>query len=222
MGIHAIDGTATALSRQVIHRRVVAPLVFPFSSARLRKFLLNEIAGAASVLDVSCGDDEFILEAQRPGRLCVANDRDPVAVSALRARAGGRPILLTCGDARSVAFRCTFDVVVCKNTLHHLPDRDAMLECVRHLATLARRLLVVDIEDPRLRLGARLWNAYYRRFLADDGRGFLTAQDFQTVITAAVPQAGIRFGCVQTIKGRYLTGVVDLVRTVAEEGRIRE
>jgi SAM-dependent methyltransferase len=89
----------------------------------------------ARVLDVGCGDGRHILEAARRGCFAVGLDYDPDELAKARLRLRGLRVDLVAADASRLPFRdCTFDAVICTETLEHLRDDEgAMREIARTL-----------------------------------------------------------------------------------------
>jgi SAM-dependent methyltransferase len=181
------------------------------SSRLLRQRVIEYAGGAETILDVACGDDHLILELARSARLAVANDVSWEALAQLRSRVESTNVIFSNHNALQLPFKKRFDLVICKNVLHHMHDRDELFGLARSLAGVARKALIVDIENP-LTSGrsARLWHQYYVRWLGDRGGFFLTAGQFEAFIRAAFPQSGIRFDQVRTSKGNYLFALVEL------------
>jgi 2-polyprenyl-3-methyl-5-hydroxy-6-metoxy-1,4-benzoquinol methylase len=153
---------------------------------------------------VAAGDDPFAVELAALGIRTSINDIDTEALSHLSQLAVKHRVQLDAvyGDVRDLVLDEPVDVVFIKNLLHHLVDVEDAARVLRHLQSQARRLVVVEIRDPRAELLARLWNAYYRLMLADDGCNFIGPSAFASIVRSADPKATIR--TTRTIKGTYL------------------
>lgn len=197
-----IDAVASHPHRHAIHRAAVMPLLKPFSSAILRRAIREEVGDAASVLDVSCGDDELIVSLAAAGRDCVAND---VCLNLMKARAAegaSHDVVYTLHNVVQLPFAKRFEAAVCKNTVHHL-DEVETVRAFAELDRLADEVVIVDVLDISSSARAKAFNAYYRLFLGDQGRHFLTFEEFSSRISAGFPKRSVRFRQINTVKGRY-------------------
>lgn len=198
-----IDAVATHPRRHAIHRTVVTPLLKPFSSSILRGAIRGAVGDAASVLDVSCGDDELIVSLAAEGRDCVGND---VCLNLMRARAAegaAHGVVYTLHNVVQLPFSKRFEAAICKNTIHHLTAGETA-DTLSQLDRLADEVVIVDVLDISSSCRARAFNAYYRRFLGDQGRHFLTFDQFRARVCAGFPQRSVRYRQINTIKGRYV------------------
>lgn len=157
-----------------LHRRVMAPILYPASSRVLRSVVLRAVAQAHRVFYAAAGDDELTFEMRRAGHEVVANDiiegRLPPR---WRLEAAGIEVVI--GDVLELG-GVRADATVIKNALHHMPSEaavDRLLLVARSIAPLA---VILEMEAPTTRgnwLG-RAFNAYYRHCLHDDGQLFMT------------------------------------------------
>jgi len=201
-----IDVNRNRRLNYLIHELTVAPLSKVFSSDRIKKIMKNYIGSAKTVLDVSCGDDKFIFEVCKSVELCVANDVSRSVTAALR-RERNLPdnIIFTNHDATDLPFSKKFDLVICKNTLHHMHNYEELVVLLDSLKKVGKRVLIVDVEDPsRSTKRARFWNAYYRNFLGDRGGLFMTESEFRDVTSRNFPEWKLQFEKLETVKGNYL------------------
>lgn len=201
--------------RLAIHRRFIKP-IFRASSSQLRKKILQYATESEirSVIDVSAGDDLLILEvADRMNlELCVANDLSFENINLL-SRCNKHPnVLFTLHDATMLPFRPVFDLAICKNTLHHMHNEGEVNCLLESLQRVAKRILIVDIEDPRRSgLRARIYNLYHTWFLGDQGKNFFSREEFSYLISSFYKGAiNIRFDDLNTVRGRYLFASVEL------------
>ena len=74
---------------------------------------------------------------------------------------------------------------------------------------LGNRIVIMDIEDPKRRFRAYLWNAYYRIALKDQGQFFITFEQFIQAIRVVFLNAKIHFKRINTIKGTYMLAVIE-------------
>jgi ADP-ribose pyrophosphatase YjhB (NUDIX family) len=199
-----------------LQARLHGLLVKPFgasSSRRLRARVHAYADGSQTILDAACGDDPLVLELAQKARLVVANDVSWEALTQLRARVATGNVIFSNHNALQLPYRTPFDLVICKNVMHHMHDRDELFGLARSLAQVGRRILLVDVENPlRGPRSARLWHAYYVHWLGDRGGYFLTLDQFQAFVRAAFPGGKVSFDRVSTGKGNYLFACVELNR----------
>lgn len=189
----------------IFHNFVVKKF-FSLSSNRLQRRIIDLIIGEPkSILDTSCGDDDLIIKICRKFKtnVCVANDLSPKLTSFIDDR--NVNVTYTNFNILSQPFVEKFDLVLCKNTFHHIP-KHFQADLVEYLLQISNQLVIVDIEDPRnSSIRARIWNWYYRIFLGDRGDYFLNFNDFRTLLS--VPKGKFILGKIQTIKGNYMYGI---------------
>lgn len=196
------------------HERVVSPITHLFSSAIIDKVILKIVGRPLSFLDVAVGDDDLILKIYRQCRpvICVANDIAFTATNLLRSVAKlDEEIIFTNHDTLNMPFTLKFNVVLCKNTLHHMTSHEEIKELLNSLRKVSKRLVIVDVDNPRhSTLRSRVWNWYYRKFLGDQGGYFLNYQQFTDVIKNFFVDSKCRFRTISTIKGNYMVAVIEV------------
>lgn len=186
----------------VIHNLVVKN-IFAKSSEKLQNKIMDLIIGKPkSILDVSCGDDDLIIKICRKleTNICVANDLSPKLTSFLNDK--GSNITYTNFNILSQPFTEKFDLVICKNTLHHISN-NYQSDLIQYLLKISKQLIIVDIEDPRnSTYRSKIWNWYYQIFLGDKGNYFLSFDKFKTILSS--PQKEFVLGKIPTLKGEYM------------------
>jgi ubiquinone/menaquinone biosynthesis C-methylase UbiE/ADP-ribose pyrophosphatase YjhB (NUDIX family) len=208
---------------KAFHRLVFKPITRK-SSRTLRNGIISHVPEVKSILDVSAGDDELILDlaSKYAPQVCVANDISWRQMTEIRAKAKakGLSILFTNHNLTDLPFDYVFDVVLFKNTLHHLHNKEELRAILRTLKRLSRRLLIVDIENPKKGTwSARLLNQYYERFYGDADEHehhFFTMDKFKTLIGFAFDDVNesekqIQFHSIETFKGKYMIAVIDVI-----------
>lgn len=189
---------------------IARPIGYLGSSRILRQKVIDLVGDSDTVLDTACGDDALVLKLAGKAELCVANDISWSVMSKLRNNAKAPNIIFTNGNLLAPRFRSQFDVVICKNVLHHMRTREELVDATEQLGALGRRLLLIDIEHPKRSLRrAKWWNAYYRQLHGDHGEYFLTRHDFESLVFVSYPGAIVSFDYVKTIKGIYMFAAVD-------------
>ncbi len=188
----------------VLHNFLVKR-IFVKSSINLKNKIKALIFGAPKkILDVACGDDDLILEVclKFNTEMCIANDLSPKLTSLMTT--DDTNVTYTNFNILSKPFKENFDLVLCKNTLHHIPKKYHQ-ELIRYLLKISNQLIVVDIENPqKSNLRALLWNYYYRIFLGDQGNDFLSFEEFTLLLKSQ--QHSFIVGKINTIKGNYMYG----------------
>lgn len=188
----------------------------------LHKFIVQKIGKAASIkiknalrqqiinkpktiLDVSCGDDSLIFktEKQFKNSLCIANDISWKVISLIRNKYSQSEVIFTNHDIQKLPFKIKFDLIIFKNTLHHI-DADRQNEIIQNLSKMSKQLIICDIDDPtKSNYWARCWNWYYVHVMNDCGNNFLNFSEFKKRIICNVKNKSVKFSRIKTIKGYY-------------------
>lgn len=216
--------------RYKFHGSVVKPLFrmlgrvgFPHTLQDLNARIDDLITAnqTTSLLDVACGENPGHVELAASGRLStvVCNDiswsqvqliRDGIRGSAVQGRLGRTESLLmfTNHDARRLPFADgVFDVAVCKNVLHHMPDQSSAQSLIDEMRRVARRSIIVEVLDPQYEsLWGRVRHRYYMDFLKDGGLHFLSRDAFEKLTRS--PDRSDMFE-MATIRGIYQFAVFD-------------
>lgn len=117
---------------------------------------LAQIKDGESVLDVACGTGNLTLTAQRaagPKGKVYGIDAAPEMIEFAKKKAAraGSPVVFQLGLAEKLEFPdATFDVVISRLAIHHLPDdlkRRAFAEILRVLKP-GGRVLIADFKPP--------------------------------------------------------------------------
>lgn len=188
----------------VLHNLLVKR-IFSRSSINLKNKIQKLIVGMPKkILDVSCGDDDLIFEICEKFKtdICVVNDLSPKLTSLVVFDDAN--VTYTNFNILTEPFHEQFDLVLCKNTLHHIP-KNHHAELIKYLLEISKQLIIVDIENPRKsNLRALVWNYYYRVFLGDQGDDFLSFEEFSSLLKNK--QLLFTIGKIRTIKGNYMYG----------------
>lgn len=203
---------------RLFHKLIFKPLTYWLASYPLRKKVMALISHPDSVLDISAGDDELILEIARgfsPG-ICVANDISWKQMASLRADARFRALKIqfTNHNIVELPFTQSFDIVIYKNTLHHIRSKEELLAVFNRLRSISKRLIIVDVEDPKAGWLSYLFHLYYVHIYGDgeDLHHFFTRDTFVKLIRLAFVDAHeVRFEKIHTIKGNYLIATIDFI-----------
>jgi ADP-ribose pyrophosphatase YjhB (NUDIX family)/SAM-dependent methyltransferase len=190
----------------LFHRYIVKPFG-SLSSKKLSKEIFSLIEGKPkSILDASCGDSSIInqlCEHYSP-EICIGNDISWRTISLMKDKHPG--VVFTNHNALELPYKYKFDLVIFKNTLHHINRKD-QLSVLKNLKKLAKQLIIIDINDPRnTGFIPRLWNNYYVYILGDQGESFLNFKDFQSLALPHYKEMKMYVGTVNTVKGQYYFG----------------
>lgn len=217
-----IDSHTETRLRYKIHRNTMAKMVYPLCSAKIRKKIIDIIYSIFNnrkdirIFDAACGDDTLLLDFRKyfPNGDFVCNDISYVDIMKLARSDRSKKIVFTNHDLRDLPFNGDnnepiFDVIILKNTLHHLKKKD-VFRVLHQLQKIGRLIIIVEIEDPlHSSLLARIWNFYYVHFLKDIGTDFLTYEQFKFIVNKCVPNGNKAvFNSINTFKGKYLFGII--------------
>ncbi|MFA5878295.1 MAG: class IV adenylate cyclase [Candidatus Staskawiczbacteria bacterium] len=205
-----IDSAKKFLPLHLINKYFIS-IVGQISSRKIKKRILGLISSnPKSIIDVCCGDDSFIFQLERRYKpeIFVANDISWKTLLLLKNRNKKSDIIFTNHNVIDLPFQDKFDLVIFKNSLHHI-DRGDQADLVKNFSDISKELIVVDIEDPnRSNFLSKIWHYYYVYFLGDVGGNFFTYGEFKEFIKNNIKGKEIKFGVIDTIKGRYFYSVL--------------
>ncbi len=156
-----------------------------------------------SILDVSCGDNDLIVKLHKffKPSIVVANDISWKTISFIKKT--NNPVIFTNHNILNFPFKNKFDLIVFKNTLHHI-EKDKQVYLLKELLSWSKQLMIVDIDNPQKgNFLSKLWNFYYRFFLDDQGNDFLDFNGFKEKVEPILGGKKCDFGRINTIKGYY-------------------
>jgi SAM-dependent methyltransferase len=192
--------------------RILAALGGRWQTAPMRRALNEYVRGFDSVIDLACGTDTLLSSIANSATkqvFAVANDLDFEALRYMRRK--DKSLALVNADLRTLPFRGPLGCAIAKCVLHHANSDEAIADFLESLSLVAKRLLIVEIEDPfRSNWRAFFWHVlWYRLVLADDGGRFFTGPELESLIRIAYPAASIRFERISALKGVYLVARID-------------
>jgi adenylate cyclase class 2 len=201
----------------------VKPIFRKLASNKIQKTLLKLISNKPkSIIDIACGDDDFIFQLEKiyNPEICVANDISWKTTSILRQNKKTK-VIFTNHNVLDLPFNYKFDLVIFKNTLHHIPPEEQG-NLIQKLSTLAKQLIIIDVEDPyRSNFLSKLWHWYYVYLLGDQGGYFLNFEEFKKLISENIKDHDVNFGIISTIKGKYFYASLLSQNTKGEEVEIK-
>ncbi len=162
-----------------------------------------------TILDASCGESSIINElySKYKPEICVGNDISWKAITLMKNK--NSAVLFTNHNVLDLPYKIKFDLVIFKNTLHHIEKR-RQKEVLESLQKIAKQLIVVDIDDPQnSTLRSKLWNDYYIYLLGDQGDSFLTFDQFKKMLYANDSDNKLKIGIINTIKGKYFYATIN-------------
>jgi ADP-ribose pyrophosphatase YjhB (NUDIX family)/SAM-dependent methyltransferase len=210
-----VDDHVGAGGWHFVHNWIVKPVSNIFSSRILRKAVVAascEVGDDATrtVLDVACGDDRTVLDLAPHAQIVVANDIARASMTALVGDTTTNNIVFTNENLLELSFARTFEVVICKNVAHHMRSPEDLDRLFAKLRTLGRRIVFMDIEEPRRSARARLWNWYYRACRHDHGSLFISFDQLNELLGVAFGDCNVTSQKVSTIKGDYMLATIDV------------
>jgi 2-polyprenyl-3-methyl-5-hydroxy-6-metoxy-1,4-benzoquinol methylase len=212
-----IRANCEALSHYRWHEIFVKPLLKVLkNSSRFEDMILRCIGEPGQFLDVSCGDSKLLMSvAKRGANLVVGNDISWGQISLLEEqlpRDIAGTILFTNHNAVFLPFRESFfDVILCKNTLHHLGSPAEFQLALSNFVKVSKKVVIVEVENPSLRFVSRIINRYYQLFLGDAGEHFFFESEFRDAIEMTLARMGsfeVVFSKYISLHANYLFAVV--------------
>lgn len=130
-------------NRYKVHNNIVKKYIL--TDKRKKKVEFTEkiktiIEGANSIIDVSCGEDKFIFNLSRNLgiNLVVGNDISWSQIELLNDKY--QEAIFTNHNAASLPFvDKAFDVAYCSNTLHHMPNKNVLINLLNSMKRIAKK-----------------------------------------------------------------------------------
>ena len=195
--------------RRTFHELVMKPIGYHLSSKILRGELLKAIGEVRGkrIIDVSCGDDYFPIILAKMGAIVTCND---ICFDAMRPLLKyGCYVAFTNKNLMEVNHERKFDVVLFKNTFHHLKNVTQIRKTLKSLKNLGRKIIIMDIDDPTKDFLGKVWNTYYRKVLKDQGDMFIGYDSFKFHINEIFKRHKVEFKRIRTIKGWYMLAIIN-------------
>jgi len=202
--------------RYIFHNNVVKKYILTDKRKRKTEFkeLIKSSIGndAKSIIDISCGDDSFIPNLGKELKIptIVGNDISWSQIELLNQK--HNDMLFTNHNATALPFiENAFDVSYCSNTLHHMPNRKALLSLLESIFYISKKVIFTEIEDPKVVGGFPhfLNKHWFMGYLKDVGGAYLKESDFQSIIQNTFEKrADVKLSTFRNIMGKYLIATV--------------
>lgn len=173
-------------NRYKIHHNIWKPLLQLFwinKNKNIKNRILDKCEDKNIIIDVSCGDDNLIYDiAKDTNKIVIWND---IYLNRHKPLHKNHNILFTNHNIVDLPFKDKiFDVAICKNTLHHMPHRSHLLASLQTLKRIAKKVIIIEIENPKKTGGiANLLHKYrYCGFLKDVWWAYLENNHFSAII----------------------------------------
>lgn len=139
-----IDTNEKYKNRYRIHNNFMKKYILTPKRKRkleLKKIIESYIGDAKSIIDVSCGEDQFIFNLAREKGipLVVGNDISWSQVEMLNQKFD--EVIFTNHNAAALPFKKeSFDVAYCSNTLHHMPNKKTLINMLESMYRVSKKL----------------------------------------------------------------------------------
>ena len=195
--------------RYKIHEKIIKKYILTSKKRKKEEFnklLEDNIFEYKTAIDVSCGDskDLFKVAKKKKYNEIVGND---ICVNYLY-KNNYNDVIYTNDDIEyNLVKKNSFDLVFCKNTLHHMKNLiniNNLLKCLDNISK--NEILIVEIINPKETggLSAFLNKWLYVKFLKDVGDCFLNKKQFIKLIENNYKDYDIKFEEFENILGKYM------------------
>lgn len=205
------------IGRYKFHDKFIKKYILTHKKRKREEFkelLLSMIPEKKSIIDVSCGNNNDIFEiaSKKNYDVIVGND---ICLNYLGGREN-KDIIYTNDDAVSNQVKeNAYDVVYCKNTLHHMNDISGIKNILAHLNKISNdEILIIEICNPKESGGLpRFLNKWlYVKFLKDVGDCFLNESQFRNLIKNQFSNHEIEYSTFTNILGKYMIAKIRKVK----------
>lgn len=157
----------------------------------LDSLIFDNIGSPNTFLDASCGDSLLVQKVARYGaQICVANDICWSQIEMVRGRLPRdvrNTVFFTNHNVVSLPFKDqSFDVVLLKNTLHHLRAADEFRLALEGLLRIGKKLVIVEVAPEAGRLAKLINRLWYQFYLKDAGQSFFSEGQFREAIESSL------------------------------------
>jgi len=209
------------LIRHKFHKKFISKIFYTLSSKKIKHRIIEQLAewklrpnDKHKIIDVSCGYDELLIDLSShfKNSVIIGNDLVWQSLLPITRNQSNNNIIHTNYNILSPEFckNQEFDLIICKNTLHHISFQEQ--KClIRKLISAGKRILIIEIENPlKNNILSYLWNFYYKHFLKDNGTNFLNHKYFMNLISKSFnTPICCRFSSIDTMKGIYMMAAIE-------------
>jgi ubiquinone/menaquinone biosynthesis C-methylase UbiE len=219
---HEISENIKYKNRYIFHEKFVKKLLNIFS--HLYKISINDLYNKINeiilednckkYLDVACGENTSIFKIAKIQnmKLVIGNDVSWSQIHLIdninKENNGdtGSFILFTNHDARRLPFVDNyFDVVICKNVLHHMNNLNSVEKLINEVIRVGKKVLVIEIMNPQNEGNwGRIRHKYYTKFLHDAGEHLLNKEAFNKLMPSVIHYEYFEM---KTIRGIYMFSI---------------
>lgn len=200
------------INRYKFHQKIIKKYILTEEKRRKNEFynMLDDIIPSKnSIIDISCGDstDIFQIAQKKLFTEIVGND---ICINYLNI--DDSKIIFTNDNAVFNNIKeNSYDVVICKNTLHHMNDIISIKNLLNNMKTIAKTVIIIEIFDPKKdKLLPKLLNKYlYTKFLKDVGKCYLDKEQFNSTINNCFKGYNIKYNEFQNILGTYMIAKIE-------------
>ena len=203
-------------NRYIIHNNIMKRYILTQKRKRkveFKKLIEGYIGKAKSIIDVSCGEDQFIfnLAQEKEMSLIVGNDISWSQIQFLNSKFDD--VIFTNHNAAALPFQeDSFEIAYCSNTLHHMPNKITLVNMLESMFKISKKIIIVEIEDPKKIGGFPKWlnQKWFIGFLKDVGGAYLSKNEFEIIIRAVFKnRAKIKITNFKNIMGNYMIAEIE-------------
>ena len=175
-----------------------------------KELIYNYLPEKESIIDVSCGDstDLFEVAKKRNYKTIVGND---ICINYLDRRVQDGVIYTNDDNVYNNIKSNSYDVVYCKNTLHHMNNEKNIKSLLNFLDNISKtEILIIEIVNPKEYGGLpKFLNKWlYSKFLKDLGKKYLNEKQFKQIVNSSYKGYDIKFDSFTNILGKYMVARV--------------
>jgi ubiquinone/menaquinone biosynthesis C-methylase UbiE len=198
-----IEGYTHKKRRFKFHNNVTKPALNAFSvffkeSSRSMNIRIEEIImqeKPKNVIDIACGDNPYVINVGLKNEIehIVVNDMSQHQLELLKEKISSEQLensnsllIFTNHDAKKLPFRDkTFDVLICKNVLHHMGNFVDFSNLIKEMERISKKMIIIEILNPKFE---GLWgrirhHLIYNKLLREieAGDNFLSREAFSQI-----------------------------------------
>lgn len=199
-----ISGYVAKKSRYLIHNATTKPAMKFFGkyffkhsitdlNRRIEELILEE--NPTKFLDVACGDNDLVIKISQKHEfdLAVGNDLSWSQLQDLRNsidietfKNSKSLVIFSNHDAKKLPFKDQyFDVLLCKNVLHHMDNLENLKSLVNEMNRVSKKVIIVEVMNPK---DEGNWGRFRHRWVYDKllkeveaGDNFLSREAFNEI-----------------------------------------